>query len=417
MKKLFLLLLLILAAGAWVGEKMIKDSGYVLIAYDQTTIETSLWVLLIVSLVSFIIGHWLVNLITRTRLPTAKLQAWRENRNQRISRRKTLKGLTLLSEGNWAQAQKQLAQAAEKSDLPLINYLSAARAAHEQNDEQATDDLLQKARSSTPEAEVTVAISQAEIQLSRGQLEPCLATLLRLRSLAPKNTYVMKLLKDIYLRLDDWQALSKLIPTLRKHQALKDEELTELSRQCFSQLLDDSVNKHPIETSEDDRLKALGKAWHDLPNEQSRDGDLVQHYTELLVSLGAESRAEQNLRDLIKRNWDEKLVNLYGRVNGDNAKKQLDNARNWLKSHAESPALLLTLGRLSLRNQHWGQAVKYFEQSLELEPCPETLAELARLLRHLGEPDRAQALLQQNLNLVASNLPELPMPEETKETA
>ncbi len=417
MKKLFLLLLLILVAGAWIGEKMIKDSGYVLIAYDQTTIETSLWVLLIVSLVSFIIGHWLVNLITHTRLPTAKLQTWREHRNQRISRRKTLKGLTLLSEGNWAQAQKQLAQAAEKSDLPLINYLSAARAAHEQNDEQATDDLLQKARSSTPEAEVTVAISQAEIQLSRGQLEPCLATLLRLRSLAPKNTYVMKLLKDIYLRLDDWQELSKLIPTLSKHQALKDEELTELSRQCFSQLLDDSVNKHPVEASEDDRLKALGKAWHDLPKDQSRDGDLVQHYTELLVSLGAESRAEQNLRDLIKRNWDEKLVNLYGRVNGDNAKKQLDNARNWLKSHAESPALLLTLGRLSLRNQHWGQAVKYFEQSLELEPRSETLAELARLLRHLGEPDRAQALLQQNLNLVASNLPELPMPEEAKETA
>ncbi|MDO6514907.1 heme biosynthesis HemY N-terminal domain-containing protein [Neptuniibacter sp. 2_MG-2023] len=414
MKILFLILLVILGAGAFVGELMIQDSGYVLIAYNQTTIETSLWVLLVALLITFILLHWIINVLTHTKLPTAKLKAWKDHRNHLISRRKTLKGLTSLSEGNWAQAQKQLAQAAERSDLPLVNYLAAARAAHEQNNEQATDELLQKARNSTPEAEVTVAISQAEIQLSRGQLEPCLATLLRLRTLAPKNTYVMKLLKDIYLRLNDWQALSKLIPVLRKHQALNDEKLTQLSRECYSQLLDESVSKLPVETSNDDRLKALGKAWSDLPSELSRDGDLVQRYTELLVSLGAEGRAEQNLRDLIKRNWNEQLVNLYGRLSGENAKKQLDTARGWLKSHDDSPSLQLTLGRLSMRNQHWGQAVKYFEHSLELSPSSETLAELARLLRHLGDGERAQALLQQNLNLVASGLPELPMPEQEK---
>ncbi len=417
MKKLFLLLLIMLAAGAWLGEKMIKDSGYVLVAYDQTTIETSLWVLVVLIAVSFVAFHWLVNLITRTRFPTAKLHAWKEHRNQRISRRKTLKGLTLLSEGNWAQAQKQLAQAAEKSDLPLINYLSAARAAHEQNNDQATDDLLQKARSSTPEAEVTVAITQAEIQLSRGQLEPCLATLLRLRSLAPKNSYVMKLLKDVYLRLNDWKALSKLIPVLRSHQALKEDELNALSSECYSHILNESVANLPIETSDEDRLTALGRTWRELPTEQTLKSDLVQQYTELLVSLGAESRAEQNLRDLIKKNWDEKLVNLYGRVSGENAKKQLDQARSWAKKHTESPALLLTLGRLSMRNQYWGQAVKYFEQSLDLEPSAETLGELTRLLRHLGESDQAQLLLQQNINLVTTGLPELPMPEETQVSA
>lgn len=414
MKILFLILLVILGAGAFVGELMIQDSGYVLIAYNQTTIETSLWVLLVALLITFIVLHWVINVITHTKLPTTKLKAWKDHRNHLISRRKTLKGLTSLSEGNWAQAQKQLAQAAERSDLPLVNYLAAARAAHEQNNEQATDELLQKARNSTPEAEVTVAISQAEIQLSRGQLEPCLATLLRLRTLAPKNTYVMKLLKDIYLRLNDWQALSKLIPILRKHQALKEDELSQLSRDCYGQLLEESINKLPVETSNDDRLKALGKAWNDLPSDLSRDGDLVQRYTELLVSLGAESRAEQSLKDLLKRNWDDKLVNLYGRLSGENAKKQLDTARGWLKSHDDSPSLQLTLGRLSMRNQHWGQAVKYFEQSLALNPSSETLAELARLLRHLGDNDRAQVLLQQNLNLVASGLPELPMPEQEK---
>lgn len=411
MKKLFLLLLLVLAAGAWVGEKMIQDSGYVLIAYNQTTIETSLWVLLLSVVILFILGHWLVNLITRTRFPTARLKVWTEHRNQRISRRKTLKGLTALSMGNWAQAQKQLAQAAERSDLPLVNYLAAARAAHEQNNEKAADELLQKARLSSPEAEVTVAISQAEIQLSRGQLEPCLATLLKLRSMAPKNTYVMKLLKDVYIRLNDWKALTDLLPQLKKNQALKADEFEQLSQQGYQQLLQHAVDSMPVETSDEDRLTALGKVWTAIPQD-NRNADLVQRYTELLVSLGAESRAEQNLKDLIKRNWDEALVNLYGRVNGKDAKKQLDVARGWQKNQPESAALNLTLGRLSLRNQYWGQALKYFEKSLELNPSSEALAELARLLRHLGEGDRAQNLLQQNLGLVSASLPELPMPSE-----
>lgn len=414
MKKLFLLLLLVLAAGAWVGEKMIQDSGYVLIAYDQTTVETSLWVLLLSIVIIFIIGHWLVNLITRTRFPTAKLQAWKEHRNQRISRRKTLKGLTALSEGNWAQAQKQLAQAAERSDLPMVNYLAAARAAHEQNNEKAADELLQKARSTSPEAEVTVSISQAEIQLSRGQLEPCLATLLKLRTLAPKNTYVMKLLKDVYIRLNDWQALATLLPQLKKLQALKTEEYDELSQKSYLKLLQNSIDSVPVETSDEDRLKALGKVWHAIPQELSRDPQLAQRYTELLVSLGADGRAEKNLRDLIKRNWDDSLVNLYGRISGENEKKQLDVARGWLKSHPESPALQLTLGRLSLRNQYWGEGLKHFEQSLKLNPSAEALAELARLLRHLGESDQAQTLIQTNLGLVSSSLPELPMPAQSQ---
>jgi len=415
MKKLFLLLLIILAGGTFVGEMMIKDSGYVLIAYNQTTIETSLWVLLVILALGFVIAHWLLNLITHTQLPTTKLKNWKASRSQLISRRKTLKGLTSLSEGNWAQAQKQLAQAAERSDLPLVNYLAAAKAAHEQRNEEAADELLQKARNTAPEAEVTVAISQAEIQLERGQLEPCLATLLRLRTLAPKNTYVMKLLKDVYLRLNDWKALSQLIPTLRKHQTLKTEELYALSAECCSHILEDAVAKLPVETSEEDRLKTLSDTWDSLPTEQTKNSDLVELYTELLISLGAEGRAELNLRNLIKNNWNEKLVTLYGRINGDNAKKQLDSARGWLKSHTESSALFLTLGRLSLRNEQWADAVKYFEQSIDVQPSPEAFAELTRLLRHLGDDDRAQSLLQQNLSMVA--LPELPMPEEQKASA
>lgn len=414
MKKLFILLLFVLAAGTWIGQMMVQDPGYVLVAFNQTTIETSVWVLLVVLLVGFLLAHWGLNLLTNAMMPVHRLRDWRDRRNHNVSQRKTLKGLMALSEGNWARAQRQLGQAAERSELPLINYLAAARAAHEQGDERAADDLLQKARSTTPQAEVAVGIAQAEMQLSRGQLEPCLANLLKMRKLAPKNTYIMRLLKDVYAKLNDWDAIASLLPELKRSQAVREEGLVDLERQTYMNLLTHSLEQLPVETDNASRHSVLDKAWQKLPQNLSGEPALIRRYIELLISINAEPKAEQVLRDMINRQWNPELVNLYGRIMGQDLKKQLKVAQGWQKQHPECPDLLLTLGRLSLRNQVWSQALSYFEQSFAIQPSQETLAELSRLLRHLGEIDKARDLMQDNLSVVAEDLPELPQPEEAE---
>ena len=411
MKKLFVLLLVLLAAGAWIGQLMVQDPGYVLIAFNQTTIETSLWVMLVIGVLGFLLAHWLLNILTNAMMPVQRLRNWRDRRNHSVSQRKTLKGLMALSEGNWVKAQRQLGQAAERSEVPLINYLAAARAAHEQGDDKAADDLLQKARVATPQAEVAVGITQAQIQLARGQLEPCLANLLKLRKLAPKNTYVMRLLKDVYANLQDWDAIAKLLPELKKSQAVRDDKLVALERQTYMNLLNHSLEQLPVETDNASRHSVLDQAWQKLPQNLSGEPALIRRYIELLISINAEPKAEQVLREMIAKQWNEELVNLYGRIVGQDLKKQLKVAQGWVKNHPDSPDLLLTLGRLSLRNQVWGQALSYFEQSFAIQPSQETLAELSRLLRHLGEVEKARDLMQENLAVVADDLPELPQPE------
>ena len=299
MKKLFILLLVVLAAGTWIGQMMVQDPGYVLVAFNQTTIETSVWVLLVVLLVGFLLAHWGLNLLTNAMMPVHRLRDWRDRRNHNVSQRKTLKGLMALSEGNWARAQRQLGQAAERSELPLINYLAAARAAHEQGDERAADDLLQKARSTTPQAEVAVGIAQAEMQLSRGQLEPCLANLLKMRKLAPKNTYIMRLLKDVYAKLNDWDAIASLLPELKRSQAVREEGLVDLERQTYMNLLTHSLEQLPVETDNASRHSVLDKAWQKLPQNLSGEPALIRRYIELLISINAEPKAEKVLREMI----------------------------------------------------------------------------------------------------------------------
>jgi len=412
MKKLFVILLVMLVAGAWVGQLMVQDPGYVLLAYQQTTIETSLWVLLLVLVVSFALLHWLFNLIRNLRLPGDRLRNWRTGRNQRLARSKTLKGLVALSEGNWWKAQRYLTQAAQRSDLPVINYIAAARAAHEQGDSKASDELLNRARLSAPQAEVAVGISQAEMQLERGQLEPCLASLLELRRQAPKHTHILRLLKEVYLRLEDWKGLSELLPDLKRLQALKTSEIEQLELQCHLHRLDMSLSRLPESADTQERLRSLSRAWQSIPQSLSRNPHLVSRYTELMIEIGAEAEAEKTLRDLIKRQWDEHLVRLYGRLQGEQPEKQLNLARGWLKQHPDSADLELTLGRLSMRNAHWGKAISHFERSLELSPDAETFRELYRLLHHMGEHERLVELMSREFQQTERGLPALPLPAE-----
>jgi HemY protein len=411
MKRFFIILLILLLAGAWLGQLMVQDPGYVLLAYKQTTIETSLWVLLLMAIVAFAILHTLFNLISRARVPARRMRDWRSRRNHRIAQNKTLKGLMALSEGNWWKAQRQLTQAAERSEQPLINYLAAAKAAHEQGNANDADQLLQKAREATPRAEVAIGIVQAQIQLARGQNEPALATLLHLKRLAPKHSYVLKLLKESYLRLNDWAGLNQLLPDLKRHQVLPGEQIRELETRIAHHLLQQSLSSQPAEADSKTRLQAVAHTWQSLPANCTHDQKLIEEYIELMVQAGSPEDAEKILREQLRKGWDDYLVELYGRLDGGEPHKQLEVAKGWLKKHDDSPALELTLGRLSMRNQHWGAAIKHFERSLELQPSAQAYAELSRLLSHLGESERAAEVSARGFDLVHGHLPRLPLPE------
>ncbi len=52
-----------------------------------------------------------------------------------------------------------------------------------------------------------------------------------------------------------------------------------------------------------------------------------------------------------------------------------------------------------MRNQLWGKARDYFESSLKLSREAHTCAELARLLSHLGDVQRSNALFAESFQL------------------
>ncbi len=381
----------ILVLGVTIGLTLIaqRDPGYVLINYAGWSIESSLSLFLLALAVAFTAFYLAIRLLSGTWHLPRRLGYWQRQRRAMRSRLRTNRGLIALAEGNWARAERLLSRAAKASDTPLINYLGAARAAQKQHSEQRRDQYLSQAYQSMPDAELAVGLTQADVQLSQGQVEQALATLRHLRSIAPKHVYVLYLLKKLYEKLESWDDLRDLLPELRRHHVLDAGELTALEHRIHRMRLADAG----------DNVERLQQCWNELPRSLHHAPDLILSYAEQLNRLGAEEEAEKVLREYLKKEWNPELLRLYGQVRGADSNQQLGVAEHWLNEHEHHPELLLACGRLCLHNKLWGKARSYLEASLGMEARAESYCELGNLLQQLGEKDKAAEYFRHGLEL------------------
>ncbi|MGC3873849.1 heme biosynthesis protein HemY [Halomonas sp. GXIMD04776] len=404
MRKLILVVVLGLAIGALFGQLMQSVPGYWLIRVGDTSFQTSFWFGLVLLLAVFVVLHFLLRLLMRLRRPVSRLKIWNSRNRNRNAMRRTVRGLVALAEGRWKRAEKALTRAADDSSTPLVNYLSAALAAHYQGRYDQADVLLKRAHYSTEGADTAVGMVQAQLMLDRQQFEEALATLTRLERQLPEHPQVLKLLKQAYLSVNDWDGLRRLMPRLTRHQLVTQEERHELEKRAYRELLIQAA-RNP---SDIERVRSL---WADIPDYLRSDIELVGLYTEALVRGNEEGLAERLLRHTLKEHWDSRLVLRYGVLNVD-ARRQLVYAEKWLQERPNDPDLLLTLGRLSLRNAYWGKAQEYFEASQRQRPSGVVCAELARLFANLGEHNKSQLYYRQSVELLDRSLPALPQPSD-----
>ena len=405
MKRVFIACLILLVASVLLVAAIEHDPGYVLLSYGRYTLETSIWVGMLVFLLAFFAVYFLFSLVRRMLAGSSVMNRWWRGRGHRQSQQRTTQGLIAFIEGNWEQSRKVLSKAAAKSETPLVNYLIAARASHALDDAKQMRQYLKLAESSASGASIAVGLTQAELQLQSGHLEQSLATLMRVRRNAGKHPFVLFLLKRVYEELQDWSELLALLPELRKYKVLTVEELDALELKVCANSLQDTV-KIKI-----DQRKEVDKLWQQFSKPVTRNSKVVAAYAQRLMELDDMDAAEKIIRDQLKNDWDTELVDLYGKLDTSDANKQLIYAENWLKERTNDAALMRCLGRLSLRNSLWGKARQYFESSLQLENSEQTCAELGRLLANLGEHEKSNEYFQRGLLLATHGLQALPMPK------
>lgn len=408
MRKLLLLALLALLLGVGVVALIENHPGYVLIAYGHYTIETSLWVGIVLLLLLTFVLYAAFALLRKLFSGQKSVAGWLGKRKARRASRLTHRGLINFIEGNWEPARRQLLRGADHSEVPLLNYLVAARASFQLGEHDRMREYLGAAEQSDSEAGIAVELTQAELKLRGKQYEQAVATLERARRNAGKHPHVLKLLSTAYLGLQDWEALLKLLPELRKYHVLPEDELLQLERQIYTQLLQASVAE---DAAASDGRSHLHQRWQAMPNNLRQDQAMLQLYVGLLIREGDHAGADKIIQRTLKQDWDSDLARLYGYVELDNAGRQLAQAESWLAAHPRDPQLLLCLGRLACRHQLWGKARDFFEASYKQRRSPEVCAELGRLLAALGDEKASAARFREGLLLREKSLPQLPLPE------
>lgn len=394
---------LFVLAGAGIGVVLSQDSGYVLMSFGKYTVEMSLALLLLLIAALFAALYFGIRLIVRTLHLPQDVREWKQRRGSRLAQQAMTRGLLEMSEGNWRGAEKRLVRFADRSETPLLNYLAAARAAQLQGAHDRRDGYIRLAHETMPSADVAVSLTQAELQLADHQLEQALATLKHLRSVAPKHNYVLRLLRRLYEQLGDWEHLRELLPELRRRGVEDDEDLKRLEIRTHRALLEQAF------LSNDERR--LGIAWADVPRNLRSEPQIVGDYAGYLQETGQDARAEELLRDALRKHWDAGLIETYGLLETAEPGKQLSRLERLLADHPDDPILLLTLGRLSLRAQLWGKARGYLEACIGRNGPAPAYRELGQLLERLHEPDKAIEVYRRGLSGTGGPEP-VPLPHD-----
>ncbi len=390
----FIIFILILILSVWLGLRVAKDPGLALFTYNNWSVEMPLWFAVLGLIVTMIILYYLVRLLDGIDSSVYRWKNWLRWRRKNKAYSKTNRGLLELIEGRWRQAENNLLDGIDQSDAPLINYLAAAKAAHELGAFDKRDMYLHQAYDLAPQADVAIGLTQAQLQFDQGQLEQSLATLNHLRTIASTHPVVLKLLEKVYVRLADWKNLLKLIPSLRKAKIFTIDQMDHLEQNVYHELLN-------IEASKPDGLKNLQAFWATVPRRLEKNPRIVFYYTQHLLKYPeAAGEVEELINKTIKKTWDPDLVKVYGQINTTNPKKELAHAEKWLKLYPHEAVLFLTLGRLCLRCQLWGKARSYFDDSLKLAAIPETYIEYGKLFEQLGDMSSAAENYREGLVLV-----------------
>ncbi|MDI9237953.1 heme biosynthesis HemY N-terminal domain-containing protein [Lysobacter sp. LF1] len=355
-------------AGALIAQLLVQDPGYVLVRYggnDYTTNVPKAMALLLIVLAAL----WLL-----WKLLSLPFTAVRRHR-RRQARARLIDGFDALHQGQWTRAEKLLGQAAEEHDAVAVAHVGAARAALGRGDESAARVHLAAIDANHS---ATRAIAEAELALSHDRPADALV-LLDAPSAQPLPPRGLVLRGEALATLGRSGEAYGLLGALRQQQALSDERLSMLEARWGAASLREAADAN-----------VLADRWEALPKALRHDPASVAAYAERASAMRWDEAATRSIEQALDARWDESLANLYGRLPVGRVAERREHAERWLQAHPASPALLLTLARLSRAQGQWPQAEAWLHRALAQGANSEAWEELGAGFAQTGEEKLAR---------------------------
>ena len=257
MIRLFSLSLFIIAVVLWLTLVLgfPSDPGYLLIAFGERTIETSLLAVLILILICCLLVK-LVAMVFGWINPGRVLRVTKslDERIKANNKKDTLSGLLYFARGNWRSSYSLLTKSITNEDEGIINYLAAAYAAYRADEFQDSLKCLEEAERKYPEKNFTVNFIKSRILYDSGQAEEAALVLAKIQKVSPDDLDLLALAKNLLLELKNWSEMEDLLPRLKKNKIITSGEEDQIRLQILIGQLDKIWNDRKGESEEDIQL-------------------------------------------------------------------------------------------------------------------------------------------------------------------
>ncbi|WP_434470824.1 heme biosynthesis HemY N-terminal domain-containing protein [Aeromonas veronii] len=380
-----IILVAVMVAGLIFGPQASGNKGYVLIALGNYTIESSVTSAVILAVLFYgalLIVEWLLGRVFGLRRKTL---GWYGSRRRRKANQQTVAATLAMAEGHYSQAEKLMIKGASNSDTPLLNYLSAAKAAQARGDDARRDQYLQKAQEENPKAELALTLTQTQLQIEQGQYDTALAMLESVYALNPRHPMVLDQLRQVHLARQDWSALCDLIPALHKVGKLTTKQEEDLLQQAWCGRLQQAAGS----------LETLKAVWQDLPRKLRLEPELLACYGDLLRQLGADGEAATLWQEALRK---QPMPQLLARL----PKLKLDSYQPLLallQKQQGQPEVDTALAQLYLLAGQLDDAQKLLEQEVERAPSAAAYHALGQLMDKRRLTNKANEYYRQALEL------------------
>ncbi len=379
-----LLFLLLVIAGAWLGAMIQMDAGYILLAWRQTTVEMSLWVGVVLMLITFAGLYTLLRLVFSVRAPWQFLLRWSAEGKLRRMQRQTRHGLLALANGQYERAEEKLGGLVANTTQPLVVIPALAEAEARLGKFAQAQARLQRLLTSMPEAFALVGLAQARIFIQQGDAEAALTPLQQITTKDKRHAQANELLLELLQGLQRWTDVIALLKVIGAAKQMSKAMLAQQQQKAY-QLAFAQV------TADQQGLEQLLQLWQKAPASVQESSHcrlaLVQAMGQ--AEGNPATRTAEFIESSLKQQWDDDLVLAYAHLPMANVEAALKYAESWQQAAKNSAALQLTLGRLCRRLELWGKARDYLTASINIQASKEAHAELARLEQHLGRVDVA----------------------------
>lgn len=351
-----------------VGTLVNRSPGYVLLAYEGITLQTSVWValfcLVVIVFVAIALGRW----ITSVKTSGAALRRYFEARKAAKHHRFLAKGLTLWSLGETSRALRYFERTLESSELRTT---AAAFLASSSSDAASRDQALAILAEGDQGQQQLAAFVRGQIAFEAGQIEAAAAAIEPL----PDNALTSALRRRLAIAAKDWNYLNRQ----RKQISKFEETLTLADYQLIL------AARHSLS---DDEQRDL---WlRVLPKQALEDDQLLLN---TLAAFDSAKLAEACCRALVESHPVAALFIVYGELHLATRDRRHQQLLRW-QSQYPAAYVLAGLGVLAQKDGDYEKARDYFEQSLSHKSITLVQRRLAATQLKLGANEADAEMLQ-----------------------